>query len=116
MHIESSRPGAVPAHAARSPAAASLRLPARLGHLLCLDDFEAAARRHLPGPVFAYISEAVERGDSLHANRATFGDYSFIPRVMVDIMKRTTAATVLGSHYSAPFGIAPMGLCSLSGY
>lgn len=42
-------------------------LPARLGHILCLDDFERAASRHLPKPVFAYISGAVERNYSLRA-------------------------------------------------
>ena len=38
-------------------------LPARLGHILSLDDFERAARRHLPAPLFANISGAVERND-----------------------------------------------------
>lgn len=116
MHIESIGPSSPTTHRARTPAAAPLRLPARLGQLLCLDDFEAAARRHLPPPVFAYISGGVERSESLQANRAAFADYAFIPRVMVDITKRTTAVTLLGSRYAAPFGLAPMGLCSLSGY
>jgi L-lactate dehydrogenase (cytochrome) len=116
MPIESSSPSPAPANATRVPAAASFVLPARLGQLLSLEDFAAAARRHLPGPLFAYISGAVERNDSLHANCAAFADYSFVPRVMVDITKRTTAITLLGSQYSAPFGIAPMGLCSLSGF
>lgn len=88
----------------------------RLGQILSLEDFEAAARRHLPGPVFAYVSQAVERNESLHANRAAFAQYAFVPRVMVDITTRTTAVTLLGRRYSAPFGIAPMGLSSLSAY
>ena len=93
-----------------------MTLPARLGHLLSLEDFEAAARRHLPRPVFAYISGAVERGESLNANRTAFAQYAFVPRVMVDITTRSTAVTLLGKRYSAPFGIAPMGLSSLSAY
>lgn len=40
-------------------------LPARLGHVLCLDDFERLARRHLPAPVFAYVCGGVERNHSV---------------------------------------------------
>lgn len=111
MQYESSLPAA-PA-AAPAPAAA---LPARLGHILCLDDFERAARRHLPGPVFAYISGAVERNQSLRANARSFENYEFVTRVLVDMSRRTTATTLLGKRYSAPFGLAPMGICALSAY
>ena len=91
-------------------------LPARLGHILSLDDFERAARRHLPKPVFAYVSGAVERNASLRANAASFEQYEFVPRMLVDISRRTTATTLLGRRWSAPFGMAPMGICALSAY
>ncbi|HEX7889614.1 MAG TPA: alpha-hydroxy acid oxidase [Ramlibacter sp.] len=104
-----SAPTAIPTHA---PAA----LPARLGHILCLDDFERAARRHLPGPVFAYVSGAVERNASLRANARSFEQYEFITRVLIDMSKRSTATTLLGRRWSAPFGIAPMGVSALSAY
>jgi L-lactate dehydrogenase (cytochrome) len=116
MQIESSA-GAAAAQAAspRTPAPAAA-LPARLGHILSLDDFEEAARRHLPRPVFAYIAGAVERNASLQANRASYAQYEFVTRVMVDISRRSTAAPLLGRRYSAPFGIAPMGISALSAY
>ena len=91
-------------------------LPARLGHILCLDDFERAASRHLPKPVFAYISGAVERNYSLRANAAAFDRYEFVPRMLVGTSARSTATTLFGKRWSAPFGIAPMGLCALSAY
>jgi L-lactate dehydrogenase (cytochrome) len=91
-------------------------LPARLRSILCLDDFEAAARRHLPKPIFAYVSGAVERNRSLQANREAFEHYDFVPRVMVDISGRSTAAPLLGHTYAAPFGMAPMGINALSAY
>ena len=97
-------------------AAPAVALPARLGHVLSLDDFERAARRHLPKPVFAYISGAVERNHSLRANAASFEQYEFLPRMLVDISERTTATTLLGKRYSAPFGLAPMGISALSAY
>ena len=91
-------------------------LPARLGHVLCLDDFEAAARRHLPAPVFAYVSGGVERNHSLQANARAFEQYEFVTRVLVDTSKRSTETTLFGKTWSAPFGIAPMGICALSAY
>jgi L-lactate dehydrogenase (cytochrome) len=94
----------------------STALPARLGHILCLDDFEAAARRHLPAPVFAYVSGGVERNHSLRANARAFEHHEFVTRVLVDTSKRSTETTLLGRTWSAPFGIAPMGICALSAY
>lgn len=91
-------------------------LPNRLGHILCLDDFEAAARRHLPAPVFAYISGGVERNQSLRANARAFEKLEFVTRVLVNTSTRSTETTLLGDTWSAPFGIAPMGLCALSAY
>jgi L-lactate dehydrogenase (cytochrome) len=91
-------------------------LPARLGHILCLDDFEAAARRHLPAPVFAYVSGGVERNQSLRANAQAFERYEFVTRVLVDTSKRSTETALFGQTWSAPFGIAPMGICALSAY
>jgi L-lactate dehydrogenase (cytochrome) len=99
-----------------TPVPQPIALPARLGPILSLDDFETAARRHLPAPVFAYVASAVERNTSLHANRSAFDQYEFITRALVDISHRTTATTLLGKRWSAPFGIAPMGISALSAY
>ena len=87
-----------------------------LTNILCLDDFEAAARRHLPRPVFAYIAGAAERNQSFAANRDAFLQWDFMPRVLVDISRRSSAVTLFGRSYDAPFGIAPMGLAALSAY
>jgi L-lactate dehydrogenase (cytochrome) len=94
----------------------ALTLPARLGQILCLDDFEAAARRHLPAPVFAYVSGGVERNQTLRANAQAFERFEFVPRVLVDTSKRSTRTHLLGHDWSSPFGIAPMGICALSAY
>jgi L-lactate dehydrogenase (cytochrome) len=83
---------------------------------LCLDDFDAAARRHLPLPVYSYIAGAAETSHSLAANRSAFAAHEFVPRVMVDITRRDMGVQLLGRRYDAPFGIAPMGLAALSAY
>jgi L-lactate dehydrogenase (cytochrome) len=87
-----------------------------LRHILSLDDFEIAARRHLPRPVFAYVSGAVEDNASLRDNRAAFEELGFLPRVLVDVSKGSTKATLFGHEYDAPFGVAPMGISALSAY
>ena len=87
-----------------------------LGHILSLDDFEAMARRHLPAPVFAYIAGGVERNQSLQANARAFEHYEFVTRALVDTSRRSTKTPLFGTEWSAPFGIAPMGLCALSAY
>lgn len=99
---------------ASAPTAA--RAPGRLKHVLCLDDFEDAARKHLPRPIFGYIAGGSETNRSLRANREAFDDYAFLPRVMVDISRRSSACTLFGETYAAPIGISPMGLSALSAY
>jgi L-lactate dehydrogenase (cytochrome) len=102
----------------RAAAAARPRpvLPARFDGILCLDDFEAAARRHLPLSVFGYIAGAAETNRSLRANREAYQAYDFVTRVLVNVSQRDLGVTLLGRRYSVPFGIAPMGLGALSAY
>jgi L-lactate dehydrogenase (cytochrome) len=88
----------------------------KLGAILSLDDFEAAARRRLPRPVFAYVSGAVETNWSWRDNRAAFEEWGFVPRALVDVSKRSTRRTLFGREYAQPFGIAPMGITALSAY
>jgi L-lactate dehydrogenase (cytochrome) len=87
-----------------------------LSRVLCLDDFEPMARRHLPRPLFGYIARGMETNLSRESNRESFRDYRFIPSVLVDVSRRSTATTVFGHECAAPFGIAPMGLSALSAY
>ena len=88
----------------------------RLDSILNLDDFEHAARRHLPRPVFAYVSGGVEDNASMRDNRAAFDELGFLPRVLVDVSQRTTRTKLFDTEYAAPFGIAPMGISALSAY
>jgi L-lactate dehydrogenase (cytochrome) len=90
-----------------------VRATKRLRRLLSLDDFEAAARSYLPRPVFGYVAGAAENDWSLEDNRAAFAELGFLPRVLVDVSKRSQQATVLGRSYAAPFGIAPLGIAAL---
>ncbi len=90
--------------------------PHRLRHMLCLDDFEAPARRFLPRPVFGYISGGVETDASLTGNRTAFNEYEFLPRVLVNTKARHQKTTLLGRTYDLPFGFPPMGSTALAAY
>jgi L-lactate dehydrogenase (cytochrome) len=89
---------------------------AKLKNVLCLEDFEAAARRVLPRPIFGYAAGACETGASLRANRAMWDEVAFVPRVLVDTSARTQSTELFGRSYAAPFGIAPMGGTSMAAY
>ena len=95
----------------RPPRAAS-----RLARVLCLDDFEAHARRRLPRPLFGYIAGASERNASLAGNEAAFAAHAFRPRVLTDVSQRHQRTTLMGQDYASPFGIAPMGISALMAY
>lgn len=90
--------------------------PGRLKNLLCLDDFEEPARRFLPRPIFGYISGGVETNSSLTGNRAAFGEFEFMPRVLVNTKARHQKTTLFGRTYDLPFGFPPMGSTALAAY
>jgi L-lactate dehydrogenase (cytochrome) len=105
---------ATPPAGVRSPAAYAA--PRALQRFLCLDDFEPAARARLPRPLFGYVSGATETNASLRDNRCAFGDYAFLPRMLVNVARREQTVELFGTRYASPFGIAPMGISSLTAY
>lgn len=90
--------------------------PRRLRHFLSLHDFEAAARRHLPRPIFEYVAGSVEDRQAEHDNRRAFGRYGFRTRVLVDVSARSQDVTLFGQRYASPVGVAPMGIAALTAY
>lgn len=94
----------------------AVKVSNRLATVLSLNDLEAAACRYLPRPLFAFVSGAAEDDRSVRNNTLAFGEYSFVPRVLVNVSVRDQAVKLLGRTYAAPFGIAPMGLSAISAY
>ncbi|PYB78916.1 alpha-hydroxy-acid oxidizing enzyme [Pseudomonas sp. LB-090624] len=87
-----------------------------LNRFLSLHDFEAVARKRLPGPLYAYVSGAVEDEVSVKANQAAFGEYGFVPNVLVNVSRIDMSIELFGEAYAAPVGIAPMGIAALTSY
>jgi L-lactate dehydrogenase (cytochrome) len=88
----------------------------KLEDILSLEDFQEAARRVLPRPIFGYGAGSVETAASLRANLAVWDEVAFLPRMLIDTSARTQGATLFGRSYDAPFGIAPMGGTSMAAY
>ncbi|HKG24415.1 MAG TPA: alpha-hydroxy acid oxidase, partial [Thermomicrobiales bacterium] len=77
-------------------------------------EYEAAARAVVPKGLFDFIVGGAEDEVSLRENRAAFGRWRLIPRVMRGVAEPTTATTVLGEPVSLPVLISPMGLHRLA--
>ncbi len=107
--------GVAPAVTGLAPGARAATPPA-LRQCLSLPDFEKAARRRLPRPLFEYIAGGAEDSVSLHDNRAAFAEIGFVTRVLRNVSGRSQAVELFGKRYASPFGIAPMGISALSAY
>jgi L-lactate dehydrogenase (cytochrome) len=88
----------------------------KLKNILSLEEFEGAARRVLPRPIFGYGTGGSETGASLRANRAQWDAFEFLPRMLVDTSGRAQRTELFGRTYAAPFGIAPMGGTAMAAY
>ena len=94
----------------------TVTIPSHLRELLCLEDFEAPARRFLPRPIFGFIQGGVESNAARDGNRAAFSEYEFLPRVLVNTKARHQKTTLFGRTYDLPFGFPPMGGTALAAY
>lgn len=98
-------------------AAHAVRKPSRvLRRMLALEDFEGAARRYLPRPIFEYVVGGAETNAALRANRDVWDEIAFVPRTLVDTSGRMQQTMLFGRTYDAPFGIAPMGGTAMAAY
>ena len=87
-----------------------------LRNILSLADFELTARRHLPRPILGYVAGGAEDTIALQAAAAAYRQWSFVPRVLIDVSQRSQRTELFGETYSSPFGIAPMGISALIAY
>lgn len=81
--------------------------------LLNTEDFRLAAKRRLPRFVFDYVDGSADDGHCLRRNRSDLDALTLTPRVLRDTSHIDMSVDVLGSRWSLPFGVAPVGLCGL---
>jgi 4-hydroxymandelate oxidase len=73
-----------------------------------LDDYEAAARTRLEPAVWAYIASGAADEHTLRWNCEAFGRIRLAPKMLADVSRVDTRATILGHEIAAPLLIAPM--------
>ncbi|MEL7345796.1 MAG: alpha-hydroxy acid oxidase, partial [Pseudomonadota bacterium] len=79
------------------------------------EDARRLAKSRLPWMVFDYIDGAAGREMGAARNRAALDDICLEPRILHDVSHRTLDVPLFGKTAKRPFGIAPMGMCNLSG-
>lgn len=84
--------------------------PAADPNLVNVRDYERVAATKLPpGPLAYYAGGALDER-TLEDNELAFARYRFLPRVMTDVSRVDTSATVLGRRWPVPLWVAPTAL------
>ena len=79
-----------------------------------LDDYEALARRHLPGDVYDYFAGGACDERTLQDNRDSFDRVRLRGRVLRGVEDRSLATTLLGQPVSMPLMVAPVAFQRLA--
>lgn len=79
------------------------------------EDARRLARRRLPWMVFDYIDGAAGNEGGMRRARAALDDVTLEPRILRDVSDRSLSVDLFDNVAQRPFGIAPMGMCNLSG-
>ena len=74
---------------------------------------EAAAKRRIPGFARDYLVNGLGGGISVRKNRDALDGVELMPRYMTEADQPNLRCRLFGQDYSAPFGVAPMGLSGL---
>uniref|UniRef100_A0A8C6XSQ9 (S)-2-hydroxy-acid oxidase n=1 Tax=Naja naja TaxID=35670 RepID=A0A8C6XSQ9_NAJNA len=78
--------------------------------LVCLSDFEAHAKKHLPKPIWEYFAAGADESSALSSSHRIY----LRPRVLRDMSAIDPRTTILGSEIDFPVGIAPTGFHGLA--
>ena len=91
-------------------AAKATRANRALAGALSIADLRLLARRRLPRAVFDFIDGGAGDEVTLRDNEAAFRDWVLLPRVAVDVSRRSMHTTIAGNRSALPLMLAPTGL------
>jgi len=77
--------------------------------VLNIADMRRAAQRRLPRVVFDYVDGGADAENTLRTNSSVFDEVLFRPRGAVASPQASLETTVLGTRFSLPFLLAPVG-------
>ena len=81
---------------------------------LNIQDFQLAAQSSLPRFVYDYVAGGAEDELCLARNQADLQALTLAPRSLRDTSALSTEIEVFGRRWSAPFGVAPVGLIDVA--
>ena len=84
-------------------------------HIHSCDDARRLAKRRLPWMVFDYIDGAAGTESGAARHRAALDQVTLPTRILRDVSNRDLTTKIFNTTAQRPFGIAPMGMCNLSG-
>ena len=80
-----------------------------LEEFLTLQEIVAAARRNLPPGPWAYLVGGAETETTVRRNRQALDSIAFRPRVLRDVSRIDTTASLFGRRVRLPLLLAPIG-------
>ena len=72
-------------------------------------DFEPVMRKNVPPAHFGYMASGIDDEVTLRANREGFLKFQLRPRRLVDVSKVDMSTEILGTRFSTPIIVAPVG-------
>lgn len=79
----------------------------------CMEDFRLRARRRMPRMIFDALDGAAGTETASRLNTSALAALRLQPRILANVENRELRTTFLGRQWDLPFGVAPMGMCSL---
>ena len=86
-----------------------MRDPLRPSHP-SVEDLRRTARRRVPGFAWDYLEGGCHAELNLTRNTAELREVRLLPRYLKDFEGADLSTDLLGRHWAAPFGVAPIGL------
>lgn len=78
------------------------------------EGLERRARRAMSPEGYAYVAGGAGREETIRENRAAFERWRIVPRMLRDVSRRETAVEVLGTPFSTPFALSPIGVLEMA--
>lgn len=82
-------------------------------HESSIDDFEAVARKSLPPVLYDFVAGGAGDERSVRANRRSFQQWRFVPRVLRDVGDIDQSVSIFGRSINLPVMVGPTGLVGL---
>jgi len=78
------------------------------------DRLEARARKAMSPEGFAYVAGGAGAEETIRENRAAFERWRIVPRMLRDVSRRDTSVELLGTPFSSPVALCPIGVLEMA--